>query len=374
MDFNFQNRVPDRARILVAMSGGVDSSVAAGILSRSGCDVVGITMHLVSGDDRPRSGAQVSGDKACCSLSMSEDARRVSNELGIPHYVINLADEFKSQVVEPSRLEYSRGRTPNPCILCNRWMKFDVLFKRADALGCDFIATGHYARTGVDTDGYHLYRGIDAEKDQSYFLAYLTEKELRRIIFPLGETDKSAVRDHARAIGLVTADRPESQDLCFFASGEFPEEWRDGVEISVGKFVTKSGEIVGQHDGINRFTVGQRKGLPGGMAEKMYVIGIDPESNSVIIGTEDECYSSEFTLEDVSLVSEKRSHDNSGKKFGIQVRYRSKPVEGEVELSKNRTGRIKLDERVRAVTPGQAAVWYSGDEVIGAGTINAIVG
>ncbi|HEX9745422.1 MAG TPA: tRNA 2-thiouridine(34) synthase MnmA [bacterium] len=369
MNFDYKNRLSDGARILVAMSGGVDSSVTTYLLQQAGYDITGITMHLVTEEFRPVSGAQTDADKACCSLSMAEDARRVSSELDFPYYVLNLAEEFTKDVVMPSRVAYSLGRTPNPCILCNRHMKFDVLFERAEALGCDFVATGHYAKIGVDESGYHLYRGLDRGKDQSYFLAYLTQEELAKTIFPLGEMGKGEVRRVAFDAGLKVAARPESQDLCFFASGEPPDEWRDGIASAGGEIVTTRGAVIGSHSGISGFTIGQRKGLPGGMPVKMYVVEIDPDANRIVVGTEDELFSREFEIGDISLVAEKFADEV----FEIQIRYRSKPVKGKVKIFKDGKGKVELVEPVRAVTPGQAAVWYSGDKVIGAATIESVV-
>lgn len=355
------------------MSGGVDSGMAAYRLAQAGLDVTGITMHLVPVRDRPRSGAQATGEKVCCSLETAESARGVAARIGIPHYMLNLADLFEEKVMGPTRSEYARGRTPNPCVLCNRYMKFDILFGRAEQLGITYVATGHYARITRDSTGLHLLKGVDPEKDQSYFLAFLTENEMDRILFPLGWDTKESVRAEAARIGLRVADRPESQDLCFFASGfELPESEETVIVGEPGEIVTTDGMVIGRHQGIGGYTIGQRKGIPGGMPGRMYVVGIDSEANRVVVGPDEELYSSRFTIEDVSLVSEDRDRRRLDDDLSVQVRYRTEPVSGKVQLSGDGTGSIVLEREVRAITPGQIAVWYSGDEVLGAGTIRTV--
>jgi tRNA-specific 2-thiouridylase len=375
MENGFGVGIAPGTRVLVAMSGGVDSSVAAYRLVKAGMDVVGVTMHLVSQMNKPIAGAQASDDRACCSLAAAEDARRVAAKLQIPHYVLNLAGLFEERVVEPSRAEYARGRTPNPCILCNRHMKFDVLFMRAGQLGCTHVATGHYAGIAHDSDGWHLLKGIDPVKDQSYFLAFLTEKELPRIVFPVGTETKEAVKSEARRIGLKVADRPESQDLCFFAKGREPVKADDPFHSphNPGEFVLTDGTVVGIHEGISRYTVGQRRGLPGGMHEPLYVIEIDPETNRVVVGIEAECFRPRFEVEDVSFVSENRDRGRLEGEVDIRVRYRTEPVTGMVTLTGGRAGRVELAKPVRAITPGQAAVFYDANEVLGAGTISKVL-
>ncbi len=354
MPYDIKRNLPEDSKILVAMSGGVDSTVAASRLVRAGFEIVGVTMQLVPWED----------------ISAIESARRMAGEIGIPHFVVNLSDLFEEKVMAPARAEYSSGRTPNPCVLCNRFMKFDSLFKHADQMGCTHIATGHYARITEDSSGLHLLRGIDTEKDQSYFLAVLTEKELARIIFPLGNDTKKSIRDEAVKIGLDAADRPESQDLCFFASShDTSNSDLLMVDSSPGEIVKTDGTVVGRHDGIGGYTIGQRKGVPGGMPEKMFVVEIDPESNRVIIGTDKECYSSKFTVRDVSFVSQERDSARLDDYVGVQVRYRTRPVPGKIQLTEKNNAEIELYEPVRAITPGQIAVWYSDNEVLGAGTI-----
>jgi len=365
--------LPKGTRILAAMSGGVDSTVAAYRLVQAGFDVIGITMHLVSDEYRPVTGAQASDDRACCSLNASEDARRMANVLGIPHYMLNLTDQFEEKVMVPSRMEYARGRTPNPCILCNRFMKFDILFKRAEQLGCTHVATGHYARITLDSSGFHLLRGVDPEKDQSYFLAYLTENDLSRTIFPLGAENKHSIREEASKLGLKVADRPDSQDLCFLASGPAGlSADLAGIESVSGEIVTVEGTVIGQHKGISGYTVGQRKGIPGGMPEKMYVVAVDSEKNRVVVGTDEDCYASEFVCEDISVVSSCRDIARLDSSVGVQIRYRTKPVPGRVIPGNNLTASVIMDEPVRAITPGQISAFYDDDEVIGAGVIVSV--
>ena len=368
MSESWTRNIPLGTRVLAAMSGGVDSSVAARRLVEAGFDVIGITMHLVPVENRPKSGAQVSDEKSCCSVTAAEDARRVAADIGIPHYMLNLADEFEDKVMSPTRMEYARGRTPNPCVLCNRYMKFDVLFERAEQLGCTHVATGHYARITEDPDGLHLLRGIDPQKDQSYFLSFLTERELERIIFPLGWDTKESVREEAARVGLKVADRPESQDLCFFATG--PIDTTDSFDEKIsGKIVLMDGTVIGEHDGISGFTIGQRKGVPGGMPEKMYVVGINAEQNRVIVGKDEDLYSSGFSIDDISIVRDERGRRSLEGEVGVQVRYRAGVVKGNVNLQ---AGEVRLSKPVRAVTPGQAAVFYTGEEVIGGSTIDVV--
>jgi len=357
------------------MSGGVDSSIAAHRLVSEGYDVIGITMHLVSDESKPVTGAQANDSLACCSIAAAEDARRVASFLGIPHYTLNLSDEFNEYVINPAREEYSRGRTPNPCILCNRFIKFKILLDRANQLDCAFVATGHYARIIHDGNGFHLLRGIDTEKDQTYFLSFLTESELERIIFPLGNETKKSVRLEAKNLGLKVADRPESQDLCFLATGgSIIQNITEKLPAEKGTIERLSGEIIGYHDGISGYTIGQRKGIPGGQSEPLYVIKIDSEKNRVIVGTWEEGYASHFTVADMSFVSKKRFLERRSNEFFVQVRYRTKPIKCIIAQldSDYRKAKISLDEPVRAVTPGQTAAIYAGDEVIGASIIDSV--
>ena len=361
--------IPAGSRVLAALSGGVDSSIAAYRLVRAGTEVVGVTMHLIGSKDCVGTTDASGGERACCSIEAAREARRAADFIGIPHHVIDFRDVFADRVIRPVRESYARGLTPNPCVLCNRYIKFDVLFEWAAKFGCAYVATGHYARIMRDDKGLHLVRGMDASKDQSYFLSYLTESQLERIVFPLGWDMKEDVKSEAKEIGLGTADRPESQDLCFVVDGE-PEVRIEGGKA--GEIVTIDGTVIGHHAGIGAYTRGQRRGLPGGFPQPLYVIDIDPATNRIIVGPDSESFSLRFSVEDVSLVSRKRDIRRLDSDVMVQIRYRSVPIPGKVTLDDSGGGRVELKEPARAITPGQVAAWYDGDEVLGAGTISMV--
>jgi len=362
-DWRFFSDIAPGTRVLVAMSGGVDSSVAAAKLLEMGMEVVGVTMRLVRDET-----CGVDEEKACCSLEAAKVARKVAYSLGIPHEMIDLSEDFESMVLKPALDMYASGLTPNPCAMCNRFIKFDALFKLAESLRCMYIATGHYSRITCDSEGLHLCRGVDPEKDQSYFLAYLTHDKLEKIIFPLGWSTKSSVREKASRLCLWNADRAESQDLCFLSGDEGGLRHLRGEQVAPGEIVLTDGTVIGYHTGIHNYTVGQRKGLPGGQPEPLYVVEIDPSTNRVIVGTDDETYVREFNVQEVSLVDPKRDEPRL-ENVMVQVRYRMNPVPGSVILEGEK-GTVRLETPVRAVAPGQIAVFYKGDEVIGAGMIS----
>lgn len=358
-------------RVAVAMSGGVDSSVACLLLKQKGYDVVGLTMKLLPNppsSDVPRA--------PCCTLEMAEDAMRICHSLGIPHYTINLVDEFDEDVIVPFVRDYSLARTPNPCLQCNRTMKFGHLLRKAREIGCEYIATGHYARVESRSGaaGVHafLLRGIDRSKDQSYALYPLTQDELGHSMFPLGDLTKEEVRKIAREAGLRTADKPESQEICFVTNSyrEFLAE--RGIEPEPGLIVDTAGRVAGRHLGLPFYTVGQRKGLGVAAGEPMYIVDLDMERNVVVVGKRSEAYSRGCLVEDLNVIAADRV---SGPVQGTcMVRYRGTEVEATILPLPHLpealdSAMIRFASPLFAVTPGQSAVLYQGELVYAGGTI-----
>ncbi len=348
-------------RVLVAMSGGVDSSVAAAMLVEQGYDVVGATMKLFCHDgDLP--------DRPCCSLDSVNDARRVCQTLGVPHYVLNLESAFGRDVVDDFVREYASGRTPIPCVRCNTFTKFRDLLVKADAIDARWIATGHYART---VDG-ELYRGLDHSKDQSYFLWGIDRSVLQRMLLPVGSQTKLETRAIAHRLGLeVIAEKVESQDICFVPDGDHTKIIRqrlgaDAPSLSRGPFVLSDGKAVGTHDGFARFTIGQRRGLPGGFREPMFVVAIRPEDRAVVIGPREELLGRGVIARSVNwLVDE----PPVGTRVGIQIRHRAAAARAEIVRIEGAEIELALDEPVAAITPGQSVVVYDGNRVLGGGLI-----
>lgn len=353
-----------QGRVVVAMSGGVDSSVAAALLAEAGYDAVGISMRLYATP-------QENYSKSCCSPDDLFDARTVAASLDIPFYVANYQEVFQQRVIDYFVDEYRRGRTPNPCVACNNHLKFDILLKRSLALGSKFLATGHFARVDRSGEVPLLKKGLDPSKDQSYFLFGIPREALSRIIFPLGELHKEDVREQARRLNLETAEKPESHEICFVGGGDYKDflaEKLAGEETTPGKIVHANGEELGEHDGIHNFTIGQRKGLGLSYHEPLYVQSIRPADGTVVVGGGGGVFSRGLVAERCNWLSFERPAGPL--ECEVRIRYRSEPVKALVTVgAQAQTAFVEFEEPQRAVTPGQAAVFYRGDEVVGGGWI-----
>ncbi len=354
-------------KVMVAMSGGVDSSVAAALLLEQGYEVCGATLKLFSNEDI----GLESKTRTCCSLSDVEDARSVACRLGFEHHVFNFGELFRQQVIDRFAASYICGDTPNPCIDCNRFIKFDKMLERALVLNMDYIATGHYARVERDEKSgrYLLEKGIDSTKDQSYVLYAMTQEQLKRTLFPLGGLRKSEVRQIADSHSLVNARKPDSQDICFVKDGDYAAFLENTLNVpSVpGNFVDCQGHVLGTHKGLIHYTVGQRKGLNLSFERPKYVIGKDVQSNTVVLGNEDELYSESMTVKDVNLISIEQL--TGPMEAAVKTRYSQKETPATLFPADNGCILVRFHEPQKAVTSGQAAVFYNGETVIGGGTI-----
>lgn len=370
------------SRVVLAMSGGVDSSVAAQLLLEQGHEVVGVFMRhgeeaiQACSTDGSRDASPLlplyqgrsDHKQGCCSASDAEDARRVADRLDIPFYALNLRSEFR-QIIDYFVDEYSAGRTPNPCVMCNNWIKFGKLFDYADSIGAEFVATGHYARLMTDSDdGPALCRGVDDGKDQSYVLFGIERPLLRRMLLPVGSYRKPQIREMAAAIGLRVAEKKDSQEICFVTSGhhdEFVRARRGGTDTS-GEIVTTAGNVVGRHPGIERFTIGQRRGLGVALGERAFVVRIEPHSRRVIVGSYDELSRSELTARDCNWLV---PQPIGSFRCQAKIRYNSPPAPATAEVLPDQRLRVAFDQPRHGVAPGQAVVCYLEDRVLGGGWI-----
>ena len=353
--------------VVAAMSGGVDSAVSAYLLKEAGYDVIGVTMRLSA--PQPASGSRE--NKRCCTAEDTTDARRVCRILGIPHYVQNFEKEFQAKVIEYFLDEYRKGRTPNPCIACNEHVKFRFLMERSRALGSDKLATGHYARVDYSDGRYRLLKAQDPGKDQSYVLYGLGQEELSRLVFPVGDYPKARIREIARSLDLPVADKPDSQDICFIPDGNYRGFLRKSLPPRPGDVVDTEGTRIGGHQGIEEFTVGQRKGLGVVSSERRYVVSLDAGRNEVVVGGEGDLWSDGLTASKVSFVCGERPIGPT--RVTVKIRHRAPEVWATLE-SDGETAIVRFEEPQRAVTPGQAAVFYDGDEVVGGGVIEGPLG
>ena len=355
-----------KKRALVAMSGGVDSSVAAALLAREGYDVIGVTMRLFNA---PFEGA-AKLSKSCCSLEDVEDARATCRIIGAKHYYMNFENEFKEHVIDYFVGEYKQGRTPHPCLACNDRLKFSFLMERAELMDADIVATGHYAQVGTEDSGRRsLLRGADAMKDQSYVLYNLRQDQLQRLAFPVGRYSKDEIREIARNEGLPVADKPDSQDICFIPTGtyrEFVEQRLD--EPKSGVVVDVNGNVLAEHDGIHQFTIGQRKGLPmmGGTKRPIYVTSINSKSGKITVGAADGLLRTEVYASAINWIE---GFPPVTDNLTAKIRYRSPEEPASVEMLSDDVAKVTFNQRMRACTPGQAIVFYDGQKVLGGGFI-----
>lgn len=356
-----------KKKVAVGMSGGVDSSVAAYLLKEQGFDVIGVTMQIWQDED-PLTMAENGG---CCGLSAVDDARRVADRLGIPYYVLNFKQEFKEHVIDYFIDEYVHARTPNPCIACNRYVKWEALLNRAVELGCDYIATGHYARVcRLDNGRYTLKKSATIRKDQTYALYNLTQEQLSRTLMPVGEYDKDQIRSIAKDVGLLVAGKPDSQEICFIPDNDYASyiEKETGKTFPTGSFVDADGRVLGKHKGIIHYTIGQRKGLGLSLGMPAFVAEIRPEANEVVIGTNEDTFHDRLLADKVNWMSIPELQGEQ--KVTAKIRYSHQGAPCIIRMVGEDMVECQFEEPVRAITPGQAVVFYDGDIVVGGATIS----
>lgn len=354
-------------KVIVGMSGGVDSSVAAMLLKKQGYDVIGVTMQIWQDEEE----FVQEEEGGCCGLSAVDDARRVAQRLDIPYYVMNFKNEFKEWVMDDFVREYFRGRTPNPCIRCNRYVKWEALLHRSLSIGGDYIATGHYAKVVKLDNGRYTLKKAPSYKDQTYALYNLTQEQLSKTIMPVGDYTKDEIRKMAEDIGLAVASKPDSQDICFIPDGNYQKFLYEytGKKLPKGNFVDKEGNILGIHEGITHYTIGQRKGLNLSMGHPVFVTAIRPETNEVVIGDNQDVFESSLEASQVNWMSVPEPAPGEKLRVHAKVRYAHKGSEATVYMTEEGRLICEFDEPQRAITPGQALVMYDGEYVVGGGII-----